>query len=191
MSFIRTKKIKGTEYAYIVENKWRKRRKNKVKQIMSKYLGRVFRFDRVSVLDFFEFYKIEDINKYLDEKTKYDILYDLIKLELGNHGFEEEEGLLQKQGCYFDLKENRVRTQKSKKIAIAMNEGFLTNYAIKKILRFEAFDDEEDGYLLAKLFVEAGLNIPKEVFVGFFKNSITSGSPSIVLTSSSLITPFK
>ncbi|GAF71398.1 unnamed protein product, partial [marine sediment metagenome] len=40
MSFIRTKKIKGTEYAYIVENKWRKRRKNKVKQIMSKYLGR-------------------------------------------------------------------------------------------------------------------------------------------------------
>ncbi len=76
---------------------------------------------------------------------------------------------MQKQGCYFDLKENRVRTQKSKKISIAMNEGFLTNYAIKKILRFEAFDEEEDGYLLAKLFVEAGLNIPKEVFVGFFK----------------------
>ena len=70
MSFIRTKKIKGAEYAYIVENKWRKRRKNKVKQIMSKYLGRVFRFDRVSVLDFFEFYKIEDINKYLIEKSK-------------------------------------------------------------------------------------------------------------------------
>ena len=34
---------------------------------------------------------------------------------------------------------------------------------------FEAFDEEEDGYLLAKLFVEAGLNIPKEVFVGYFR----------------------
>ncbi len=169
MSFIRTKKIKGTEYAYIVENKWRKRRKNKVKQIMSKYLGRVYRFNRVSVLDFFEFYKIEDISKYLDEKTKYNILYDLIKLALFNHGFEEKDGLLVKEGCYFDLKENRVRSERSKKIAVAMNEGYLTNYAIKKILRFEAFDDEEDGYLLAKLFVEAGLNIPKEVFVGFFK----------------------
>jgi len=169
MSFIRTKKIKDIEYAYIVENKWRKRRKNKVKQIMSKYLGRVYRFDRESIIDFFEFYKIEDINKYLTSKSKYDILYDLIKLELANHGFKEKYGNLVKEECYFDLKENRVRTSRSKKVAIAMNEGFLTNYAIKKILRFEAFDEEEDGYLLAKLFVEAGLNTPKEVFIGFFK----------------------
>ncbi len=169
MSFIRTKKIKGAEYAYIVENKWRKRRKNKVKQKTTKYLGRVYRFDRVSVVDFFEFYKIENINNYLDEKKKEDILFDLVKLELANHGFEENDGLLQKQGCYFDLNENRVRTSRSKKIAIAMNEGFLTNYAIKKILRFEAFDEEEDGYLLAKIFVEAGINIPKEVFIGFFR----------------------
>jgi hypothetical protein len=169
MSFIRTKKIKGAEYAYIVENKWRKRRKNKVKQIMSKYLGRVYRFDRVSVLDFFEFYKIEDINKYLDGKSKHDILFDLVKLELANHGFEEKDGLLVKEGCCFDLNEKRVRGSRSKKIAIAMNEGYLTNYAIKKILRFEAFDEEEDGYLLAKIFVEAGLNIPKDIFVGFFK----------------------
>lgn len=169
MAFIRTKKIKGAEYAYIVENKWCKRRKNKVKQKTTKYLGRVYRFDRVSVVDFFEFHKIEDINKYLDEKSKYDILFDLIKLELANHGFEEKEGLLEKQGCFFDLNEKRVRGERSKKIAVAMNEGFLTNYAIKKILRFEAFDEEEDGYLLAKMFVEAGLNIPKEIFVGFFR----------------------
>jgi len=169
MSFIRTKKIKGAEYAYIVENKWRKRRKNKVKQIMSKYLGRVYRFDKVKALDFLEFYKIEDVNKYLDSKSKYDILYDLIKLELFNHGFEENGGVLVKEKCYFDLKENRFRSKRSRKIAIAMNEGFLTNYAIKNILHFEAFDEEEDGYLLAKLFVEAGLNIPKEIFIGFFK----------------------
>jgi hypothetical protein len=174
MSFIRTKKFKLKngkimEYAYIVENKWRKRRKNKVKQIMSKYLGRVYRFDRVSILDFFEFYKIEDINKYLDSKSKHDILFDLIKLELVNHGFEEKNGLMEKQGCYFDLNERKVHSKRSKKISIAMNEGFLTNYAIKQILKFEAFDEEEDGYLLAKLFVEAGINIPKDIFVGFFK----------------------
>jgi len=169
MSFIRTKKIKGTEYAYIVENKWRKRRKNKVRQKTNKYLGRVFRFDRVSVLDFFEFYNIEDINKYIDAKSKYDILYDLIKVELYNHGFEENRKLLKKEICCFDLNEKRLKSERTKKIAIAMNEGFLTNYAIKKILKFEAFDEEEDGYLLAKLFVEAGLNIPKDVFVGYFK----------------------
>lgn len=169
MSFIRTKKIKGKEYAYIVENKWRKRRKNKVKQIMSKYLGRVYRFDRAGVVDFFEFYKIEDVNNYIDSKSKYDILYDLIRLELANHGFEKDSEKLVKEECYFDLKEKRVRTARSKKVAIAMNEGFLTNYAIKKILRFEAFDEEEDGYLLAKMFVEAGINIPKEIFIGYFR----------------------
>jgi hypothetical protein len=169
MSFIRTKKIKGGEYAYIVENKWRKRKKNKVRQKTNKYLGRVFRFDRASVVDFFEFYKIEDVNKYLEEKDKYEILYDLIKLELYNHGFDEKDGLLKNDRCCFDLNEKRVRSEKTKKIAIAMNEGFLTNYAIKKILKFEAFDEEEDGYLLAKMFVEAGINIPQEVFVGFFR----------------------
>ena len=169
MSFNRTKKIKGAEYAYIVENKWKKRRKNKVKQKTKKYLGRVYRFDRANLMDFFEFYKIEDIQKYFNEKTKQEILLDLIKLELYNHGFEEKDGKLGKQGCYFDLNEKRVRSERSKKIAIAMNEGFLTNYAFKNILKFEAFDEEEDGYLLAKLFVEAGINIPKDVFVGFFK----------------------
>ena len=166
--FIRTKRIKGNDYAYLSENKWSKRSK-KVKQSTKKYLGRVYRFDRAGVVDFFEFYNIEDVNKYIDSKSKHDILFDLIKLELCNHGFEENDGLLIKEGCYFDLKENRVRTSRSKKIAIAMNEGFLTNYAIKKILRFEAFDEEEDGYLLAKLFVEAGINIPKDIFVGFFR----------------------
>ena len=175
MSFIRTKKIKRAEYAYIVENKWRKRRKNKVKQKSKKYLGRVYRFDRVSVVDFFEFYNIEDINKYLDEKSRYDILLDLIKLELHNHGFEGKNKLLQKQECFFNLKEKKVYNQKGNSIALAFNEGFLTNYAIKKILKFEAFE-EEDGYELAKIFVEAGINIPQEIFVGYFKKTLNKSS---------------
>ena len=36
MAFIRTKKIKGKRYAYIVENKWKKK---KVKQRVLKHIG--------------------------------------------------------------------------------------------------------------------------------------------------------
>ncbi len=41
--FIRKKKIKGKEYAYLVENKYINGR---VKQKVKRYLGKVFRFDR-------------------------------------------------------------------------------------------------------------------------------------------------
>ena len=64
MAFIRTKKIKGYEYAYIVENTWKKRG-CKVKQKTKKYLGRVYRHDKINTKDFFEFYNIENIKEYL------------------------------------------------------------------------------------------------------------------------------
>jgi len=167
MSFIRTKKIKGKEYAYIVENKWRKRGK-KVKQKTKKYLGRVYRFDRVNMMDFFEFYNIDDINYYINNKTKEELFLDLIKLELYNYGFEDKGKIWQKKGAFFDFKNRKVYNDKNKYIAIAFNEGFLSDFAVKNILNFKA-ETEEDGYELAKLFVEAGIAVPKDIFVGFFR----------------------
>jgi hypothetical protein len=167
MAFIRTKKIKGKEYAYIVENSWRKRGK-KVKQKTKKYLGRVYRFDRVNIMDFFEYYNIDDTNYYLNNKTKEDIIIDLIKLELYNHGFKDKSNSWQKENITFDLKNRKAYNNKNKSIALAFNEGFLTDHAIKKILNFRA-EVQEDGYDLAKLFVEAGIAVPKEIFVGYFR----------------------
>jgi len=167
MAFIRTKKIKGSEYAYIAENTWKKRGK-KVKQKTKKYLGRVYRFSRINTMDFFEFYKIQDINKYIEERTKEQILLDLIKLELHNYGFENKDNIWQKDNILFDIKNKAPKNEKNKSVALAFNQGFLTDYAVKKILNFIA-EDEEDGYLLAKMFVEAGINIPKEIFVGFYR----------------------
>lgn len=166
MTFIRTKKIKGKEYAYIVENQYRKRG-NPVKQKTKKYLGRVYRFDRVNMMDFYEHYDVDDVNVYVSERSKEEIIIDLVKLELYNHGFEEEQGLWEKDGCYFDEKKMKIHNTKGNDVALAFNEGFLTSYAIKKILNFKA-DSEEDGFEIAKRFVEAGFAVPKEVFVGFF-----------------------
>ena len=167
MAFIRTKRIKNQEYAYIVENRWRKRG-NRVKQKTKKYLGRVYRLDRVNMMDFFEFYNIDDISYYLNSKTKEELLLDLIRLELYNYGFEDKGNIWQKEDVVFDLKNRKVYNNKNKSIALAFNEGFLTDFAVRKLLNFRA-EVEEDGYDLAKLFVEAGIAVPKEVFVGFFR----------------------
>ena len=55
MSFIRTKKIDGKEYAYLVENKWYKHSfKGKgrgPRQKVSKYLGRVYNFNKTENID--------------------------------------------------------------------------------------------------------------------------------------------
>jgi hypothetical protein len=164
MSFIRTKKIKGSEYAYIVENRWARKR---TKQRSKKYLGKVYRFDRVGVMDFYEHYDISNIDEYLAGKSKEGVIRDLVKLELFNYGFKEEKGVWQRDGCFINLKGKKVYNQKGNNIALAFNDGFLTTYAIRKLHNFTA-DVEEEGYDFAKLFIEAGIAVPKDVFVGVF-----------------------
>lgn len=169
MSFIRTKKIKGNEYAYIVENRWRRK---KTKQKSKKYLGRVYRYDKEKEKDFYEYHEIEDIEKYISEKDKHELISDVIRLELYNHGFvPDEEKVFVKKCCFVDVDKKKVFNKRGNNISLAFNEGFLTTYSMRKIFKFKA-EDEDDGYEFAKLFVEAGLSVPKEVFVGIFRKMI-------------------
>ena len=83
MGFIRIKKINGKEYAYLVENKWYKRGfKSKGKgsrQTVSKYLGRVYKFDKVIVdKDFFQYKHINDGQQYLVDNSYDKIIKDLM-----------------------------------------------------------------------------------------------------------------
>lgn len=164
MAFIRTKKIKGQEYAYIVENKWSRK---KTKQKTKKYLGKVYRPDRVNVMDFYEYYSVADADVYIESKSKQEIVEDLLKLVLFNYGFTEKGNVLANGEVYFDLKNKRTFNEKGNDVAIAMNEGYLTGYALRKIMKFIP-EDEESGWEFAKMFVEAGFVVPKDVFVGIF-----------------------
>ena len=69
MVFIRLKNINGKQYAYLVENKWYKRKfKSKSKgprQKVSKYLGRVYNFEKVIDKDFLGFKEIDNMEDYL------------------------------------------------------------------------------------------------------------------------------
>lgn len=158
--FIRTKKIGKYSYGYLVENQQTiKGSRQKVKG----YFGRVFNFDVVKNLKFFDFYEIENLKKY-SEKNKEDILEDLIKLELINAGFNKN---FINQKIKFD---NFKMTRGKKSVVVVVNEGFLCEFTFKRILEFKKTGNfEKDAYLLAKYFVEAGIQIPQEVFICFYE----------------------
>ena len=56
----------------------------------------------------------------------------------------------------------------SKKIVLELNEGFMCKETIESLVNLKIKENEDSGFKLASAFVEAGLKVPKEVFVGFF-----------------------
>ncbi len=164
MAFIRTKKIDGKEYAYLVENRWYKRRhkgKNKgPRQKVSKYLGRVYSFNKAENIDFYSFKNINnDIEQYLknNRNNKNQIFRDLVEWELFRHGISKEEFTI-------DYSNKKIINKNNKEVSLRMNEGFLNSFTLGRLFNLKA----GNSYYLAKCFVEAGVEVPKEVFVGVF-----------------------
>lgn len=160
MSFIRTKKIDGKDYAYLVENKWYKRKvKGKgcgSRQKVSKYLGRIFSFNRKETIDFFPFKKINNLEEYLKNNSKNKIIKDLVEWELWRHNINKDD-------ITIDYANKKI-TKNNKKVSLRINEGFLNSFTLNRLFGLRA----GNSYYLAKCFVEAGVEIPKEVFVGVF-----------------------
>jgi|TARA_B100001964_G_scaffold235436_1_gene295532 hypothetical protein len=159
MSFIRTKKIDGKEYAYLVENKWYKR-KVKAKgrgprQRVSKYLGRVYYFNKTNNNDFFNYSDIKDLEQYL-KNNKNKIFRDLVEWELFRHS-------INKNDVTIDYTNKKI-IKNNKEVSLRINEGFLNSFTLKRLFNLRA----GNSYFLAKCFVDAGVEIPKEIFVGIF-----------------------
>lgn len=173
--FIRIKNIKKNgkvySYAYIVENKWRKRVKVGARQKVRGYLGKVYRLEKKADHDFLDYYKIQDIKSYIKNNNKNKIITDLIKLALINHGFKEKEKVLTNKDITFDLINKQfIDKEATKKIVLAINDGFFCKETLHKLLKGRFLGTEKEaGYKLAKAFVEAGIKVPKEVFVGIFE----------------------
>lgn len=179
--FIRVKKIRKKDklyqYAYIVENRWRKRLKRGKKgsrQKVKSYLGRVYFPDKKDNKDFFEYYNIKDIDEYV-KNNKSRIINELIRLELINHGFKEKDEILSFNNISFDIRNNEVystdeRNIKNKKIVLKLNDGFLCNETINNLVKRRFGDDA--GYKFARAFVDAGINIPKELFVKLYESLV-------------------
>ena len=156
--FFRIKKIKGREYAYIVHNKWRKKGS---RQKVKGYLGRIYRPELKNNIGFIEHLKISDINGYIEKNSRSRIVKDLVEWEVFKHSIDRKNFLI-------DLENMKIEND-GKKVVLLVNDGFLCSITLKNLLQFEAQGDEqEEGYKLARSFVEAGIKIPQEVFVGLF-----------------------
>lgn len=157
MAFFRIKKIKGKEYAYIVENEWkRKGSRQKVKG----YLGRVYRFNFVNNVDFLQFLKVNDVQDYVENNYKNKIIKELVEWELYKFNIDRNEFLV-------DLENIKIQRNK-KNVALLINDGFMCGLTLKNLLDFKPENESIDGYRLARTFVEAGIKVPQEVFVGVF-----------------------
>ena len=169
MVYIRIKKIKKKsgncyEYAYLVENKWRKRvrgGKAGARQKVKAFLGRVYKPVLTNDKDFLEDHGISDMGRYVNENSLKRISQDLIDWEFFKHDIGN--------GFFVDFENKSVRKYK-KKAVLQLNEGFLCDYTLRKLINFRFREDEhEAGIALAKAFVEAGINIPKGLFVKVFE----------------------
>jgi hypothetical protein len=185
MSFIRIKEIgpkngKKYKYAYLVENKWRKRLKGGKKgsrQKVSKYLGKVIsevdnrESNNLDERDFFGFVK-QGKEEYMKNK-KEKVISDLTRYELHLRGFVDNNGIMIKDNLNFNLAKRRFINQEGEEenIVLEINEGFLCKFTLDKLVNFrvKGDDEREIGISLAKAFLEAGLKVSQEVFIGYFE----------------------
>ncbi|MFC1697273.1 hypothetical protein ACFL1H_03000 [Nanoarchaeota archaeon] len=167
--FIRTKKIKGKEYAYKVVNVWRKRKKGS-RQKVGKYLGKVIDLEPKENMDFFEFINKEP-NQYLNNSQPVDIIKDLIELQLHNYGFERKRKTYLRDNYIFHMPTLKVKDVRDKNVVLRLNQGFLCERTVKDLLNFKTdFSTEREiATKLANQILETGLVIPDEVFVFLFQ----------------------
>lgn len=170
MSFIRLKKrsYKTTQnyYAYLVDNKWSK---YFPRQKVKSYLGRYYRLVRNET---------NQTNIVINKsKSKEEIIYLLLKTELLNHNFNQIGSFLfmNSDGIYVNLKTYKVlNKQTNKKVCLGLNEGYLCNYTLKKLLTFKlsSKNKKKEGYNLIKRILNAGLKIDPITFLEVFNKFI-------------------
>ena len=158
MAFFRIKRIKGKEYIYIVENEWRKKSS---RQKVKAYIGRAYRFDLKSNVDFPQYMNAQNIEEYINNNQEGTIIKDLVRWELFKFDISKEE---------FSIDLNNIKIQKSSKnIVFLINDGFMCGLTLKNLFEFKSQGDEQiDAHSLARAFVEAGIKLPQEVFIGIF-----------------------
>lgn len=166
MSFLRIKQIKGKSYAYLVENLWKNEGRGS-RQKVKHYIGRVYSFDLKDSLNqgFLSFINAEDIEKYVMSTDFIKIIKDMINWEFYKHGISNAE---------FDVElEVPIIKRSGREVCIKINEGFLCGFYLESLINFRKVELEEDeeiaGYNLAKAFVDAGINIPQDVFIKIFE----------------------
>ena len=152
--FIRKKKINNVEYAYLVENKYNKRKKQS-RQKTTKYLGKIIKLPE---------------NK---TQTKATTIKGSVINELIGKGFILNKNLLMKDSINIDLDRLSV-DENNKSVCIELNEGFLCNHTLTNQLSFSSKNLTQKEIIMkfADAFVSAGINLHHESFIKIFNNEL-------------------
>ncbi len=154
MAFIRIKKINHAPYAYLVESV---ATANGPRQKVKKYLGRVHVREKQS-----------STSCTSPAQTKKELLLALANQELANHGFVKKGGKYTDKRLSFSRSLRLVR--KNKETVLALNDGYLCSFTLRRILSFRPTDDiTQDAKTLAKHFLDAGIPISEEQFVQYYQ----------------------
>ncbi len=161
--YIRTKQRKNGKYAYLVKNKRYKTKKHP-KQIIMKYLGKVYTPEKIDSKTLYE------PEKYIKNNSSKDIIKHLLELELINHNFKKNKDIYSLGNLTVNLAINKVTN--NNKISIELNEGFLNNYTLKQLFNYKHNPIQplmDQGKNLANLLVSTGLKLDDEIFLRLFE----------------------
>ena len=152
--FIRKKKISGKEYAYLINNRYNKRKKQS-RQKSTKYLGKVIKLSN------------------FDNPTQASTVRQSIINEFSQRGFKLNNNKLINKDIMIDL-ENLTVTCKNKSICLELNEGFLCDHTLINLINFndEDLNQKEMVHKFADAFVSSCINLHHDSFIELFKNRL-------------------
>ena len=174
--FVRTKLIKGNNYAYLVENTWTLKGS---RQKTVAYLGKVCELEKARDIAFEEYIKkqyLQDIDSYLEKSNPKSIIYDLLSCELMKHGFTETltKHVVIKEHLVSDLIKLKFfknsNIEANMEIVLKLNHEYMCPFTIKRLLELNLDCDEETaGRKLAEHIVSAGISLDPEIFIALFE----------------------
>lgn len=163
--YIRVKKLKNQEYAYLVENKW-SRVKMAPRQRFVKYLGKIHTPSRVYEHTLQTRFNVVDNENYIRKTPFKEILKDIIAVELFNHNFYFKK-FYYNDKCYVDLTNLKVYDEKLTPCVVKLNEGFICDYSLDKLFKYLPSTDDEMkiGKELASSLLNLGIKLDPAIFV--------------------------
>ncbi len=168
--FIRIKKIKGLEYAYLVKSVWKEKT---ARQKVVKYLGKIYHIEKAQTIEFQEFCEKERIAT----NTTKEIIQALMEWTLYQHGFQKDP-LIQTKWLFNHDKivgdpEKLELNSGTKEVTLKINEGYMNSFTLKELENMQLNKKREEqrqaATILAKAFVAAGIEVPQDVFIDIFQ----------------------
>jgi len=145
-------------YAYLAEMR---QIRSKSKQRVKKYLGRVYVVERTS----------REKSTFVQSSIA-EMLREIMKTELKNHGFQEKGLKYALNDLEIDLETKTIiNTATKKKACIQLNQGILCDETLTSLLEYKIPKEniQRIGKDFAKKAIESGLEASNEAIIEVFK----------------------